>query len=85
MEPPSVPRLRTWASPIIPAKSARAGTAPRTAADAATSAWRVIAPISTLSPTVMPAIPSMPPRSITSVGAARRAFNVGINVIPPAR
>ena len=59
--------------------------APCTAAEPATSAWGVMAPTVTMSPTVMPLRPSMPARSTTSVGAASRCFRVGMSVMPPAR
>ena len=55
-----------------------------TSAEVATSAWRVMPPITTLLPsTLMPASSLMPPRSTTSLGLARRCFSVGIRVMPP--
>src|SRR5438270_630945 len=42
--------LRTWRSPMPPASAASAGIAFLTSGDAATSAWRVIAPIVLLLP-----------------------------------
>src|SRR5688572_12824547 len=65
--------------------SARAGIAPLTTSDFATSACRVIAPMTTLAPSFLTPLSSARlPRSTRSVGRARRCFSVGISVMPPA-
>src|SRR5258708_28740529 len=84
-EPPIVPRLRTAGSPIMPAIAARAGMPALTIGERLTSAWRVIAPITTPSPSsVMPTNDEIAPRSTRSDGFARRSFNVRIKIIPPS-
>ena len=50
--PPIVPMLRTCRSPMPSASAASAGIARFTSVDAATSAWRVIAPITMASPSL---------------------------------
>src|SRR5918999_4572372 len=77
---------RTWRSPMMPASAARAGIAFLTSGDPATSAWRVIAPISTALPeTLMPASSLMVPRSMRSVGEESRSFIACTRLWPPAR
>jgi len=62
--------LRTMRSPIMAARRASAGIACCTSFDAATSAWRVIAPmVSALPSTLMPLSSGTPLKSITSAGA----------------
>ena len=59
--------------------------AERTVASAATSAWVVIAPMTSASPSIlMPFNSATPDRSTRSVGWANRCFKVGIRVWPPA-
>src|SRR6218665_1576398 len=71
-EPPSVPRARTWRSPICAARSASAGMAACTSALRATSTWRVIAPMTRALPARrMPASSSMPSRAMTCPGLVR--------------
>ena len=80
-----VPRLRTCTSPMEPASAASAGTAAPTSDEAATAAWRVIAPIRTPSPRrSIPASASIPLRSTRSAHEARRKRMVGIRLMPPA-
>jgi len=45
IETPMVPMLRTCRSPMPPARRASAGIARRTSSEAATSAWRMVAPM----------------------------------------
>ena len=81
-----VPRLRTCRSPMLSARSANAGILAHTSALPATSAWGVMAPMVTVSPsTVIPLSSAMLPRSTTSDGLARRSFRIGSSVWPPAR
>src|SRR5260370_31702550 len=77
--------LRTCGSPISPASSARAGRFSCTMGESATSACRVIAPITIERPrSSMPDRPSIKDRSIRLAGLASRCFMVGIRVWPPA-
>src|SRR5688572_4039622 len=77
---------RTWRSPMMPASAARAGIAFFTSVEPATSAWRVIAPISTALPeTLIPASSLMVPRSMRSVGEESRSFIACTRLCPPAR
>ena len=65
--------------------SASAGIACLTAADAATSACVVIAPITIASPSfLMPFSSAMPPRSTSVPGLARRSFIAPTRLWPPA-
>ena len=67
------------------ASSASAGSAFFTSAEAATSAWQVIAPITTSLPsTLMPFSAATAPRSIRSLGAASRSLSEGSSDMPPA-
>src|SRR5436190_2180137 len=69
----------------MPAIAAKAGIARLTTSERLTSAWRVIAPITTASPSsLMPLSAGIAERSTSCVGLARRIFKVGIKVIPPA-
>src|SRR5258706_2736897 len=78
--------LRTMRSPIPPASAASAGIAFLTAAEAATSAWRVIAPsVTALASALMPARSLMPPMSMTFEGFDSRSFIAAIRLWPPAR
>src|SRR5665213_94669 len=80
-----VPRFLTAGSPIMPARRASAGIAFLTSADSATSICRVMAPMTSALPSrLMPFNSAMPPRSIRSLGLARRCFKVGSSVMPPA-
>ncbi len=80
-----VPQLRTWRSPMLPAKAASAGIACCTSFDAATAACVVMAPIFTVPPdTVMPCSSLTPPRSTSAAGAARPSFIAASNDWPPA-
>src|SRR5688572_657883 len=77
---------RTWRSPMMPASAASAGMVFCTSFEPATSACRVIAPISTAEPeALMPASSLMVPRSIRSLGAERRSFIACTRLCPPAR
>ena len=59
----------------MPASAASAGIAFCTSVEPATSAWRVMAPISTALPTtLMPESSLIVPRSIRSDGDDRRSF-----------
>ena len=74
-----------WRSPMWLARSARAGMARCTSADAATAACVVPAPMVTLpSATVMPCIVAMAPRSMSALGAIRPSFIDCSSVWPPA-
>src|SRR5579884_360717 len=80
-----VPRLRTWASPIRPAASARPGACRRTTSETATSACRVSAPMISRSPSVrMPLMLGRRPMSIRYLGSCRRSFMAGTRLWPPA-
>src|SRR5205823_12893458 len=69
----------------MPAIAARAGIARLTTSERLTSAWRVIAPITTASPSsLMPFSDGIAERSTSCVGLAKRIFKVGIKVMPPA-
>jgi hypothetical protein len=69
----------------MPAIAASAGIPALTTAERLTSTCRVIAPITTVSPSsVMPARPGTAARSISCDGLARRSFSVGSSVMPPA-
>ena len=86
IEPPMVPRLRTWRSPIWAAASASTGQDFRTSAEAAISACVVVAPISSALPFAwMPESPLMPARSTSAFGVASRNFMAGSRLWPPAR
>src|SRR5690242_14271316 len=81
-----VPMWRTCRSPISEAIAAREGIAFFTSGECATSACRVMAPISTLPPeTLMPLSSLRVPRSIRSVGEERRSFIACTRLWPPAR
>src|SRR5438067_2747893 len=81
-----VPMWRTCRSPIMAARAASDGIARFTSAEAATSACRVMAPISTALPdTLMPASSRMVPRSMRSEGEERRSFIACTRLWPPAR
>ena len=68
------------------ASVASAGIASFTTFDAATSAWRIIAPITTLSPSLrMPFISAMPERSTSVLGWASRIFIAATRLWPPAK
>jgi len=70
---------------IMPASAANAGIARLTTAERLTSACRVIAPMTMVSPSsLMPFSAGIAPRSISCEGLARRIFKVGIKVMPPA-
>src|SRR5215831_7512608 len=77
--------LRTMRSPMPAASAASAGIAFFTSVEAATSAWRVIAPMVTfLLSTLMPERPLMVPRSTTVEGLDSRNFIVATRLCPPA-
>src|SRR5271163_2892418 len=77
--------LRTCGSPMPPASFATAGIAACTTLPRATSACRVMAPITRLSPSrVTPASSGTFLRSMSAAGDARRCFMVGSRVMPPA-
>src|SRR5713226_2620454 len=77
--------LRTCGSPISPASSASAGKFSCTTGESATSACRVMAPMTIERPrSSMPDRPSIKDRSIRLAGLASRCFMVGIRVWPPA-
>src|SRR5918999_2772889 len=77
---------RTWRSPMMPASAARAGIAFFTSGEAATSAWRVMAPISTALPeALIPDSSLMVPRSMRSLGDESRSFIACPRLWPPAR
>ena len=64
---------------------ASAGIAPFTVDDAATSAWRVIAPMTIASPSLlMPLSSAMPDRSTSVPGCASRSFIAPTRLWPPA-
>jgi hypothetical protein len=80
-----VPRLRTCGSPIEPGTEARPGSASFNTFEFATSACRVIAPITIERPlSSTPAMSSQPLRSISAEGCASRSFITGISEWPPA-
>jgi len=67
-----------------PASAAKAGTPRLTTSERLTSTWRVIAPMTTLSPSsLIPVNAGIAERSMSCDGLARRSFSVGISVIPP--
>src|SRR5918992_3736498 len=77
---------RTWRSPMMPASAARAGIAFVTSGDAATSACRVMAPISTALPeALIQARSLMKLRSMRSLGEESRSFIAWTRLCPPAR
>src|SRR5262245_26690073 len=81
-----VPMLRTWRSPIMPARLASAGMVFPISEEEATSAWRVMAPISTAPPaTLMPERSRVKFRSTRSDGEERRSFIACTRLWPPAR
>jgi hypothetical protein len=85
IEPPSVPMARTCRSPIMPASAASAGIAFFTSGEPSTSAWRVIAPMVSVLPSLLiPARSLIDARSMMSEGDARRSFIVCTSVWPPA-
>src|SRR5260221_159214 len=77
---------RPWRSPIMPARAASAGIAFCTALEPATSAWRVMAPISTALPETLIAESSLiVPRSSRWVGEDSRSLMACTGLSPPAR
>src|ERR671914_889634 len=71
---------------MMAASAARAGIAFFTSGVAATSAWRVMAPISTALPeALIPDSSLMVPRSMRSLGDERRNFIACTRLWPPAR
>src|SRR5687768_3408738 len=77
---------RTCRSPMMPASAARPGIVFCTSFDPATSAWRVIAPISTaLAEALMPTSSLIVPRSMRSEGEESLSFIACTRLWPPAR
>ena len=77
-EPPMVPRWRICGSPTRPAAWASSGARSRTSSEAARSACRVVAPM-TSSPfsLVIPLSSVSRPMSMSTSGAASRSFIIG--------
>ena len=85
IEPPMVPRPRVGAWPTQGSARASSGTLRCTMASRSATACRVVAPMTTPSPSSrMPASSAMRAMSISRVGRASRMASMGISVCPPA-
>jgi hypothetical protein len=81
MLPPTVPRLRIAGCAMYGIAILSSGPWRAISLDSSTVRWRVSAPIrSTPSSTVIPASSESPLMSISTAGADRRRFRVGIRL-----